>query len=83
MENLTNTGITRSIDDLGRVVLPIEIRKELDITTGDEVAIFIDKANRVVALAPSKPKCVFCEETEELVDFKNRNVCKYCVMAIN
>ena len=71
------TGVIRPIDDLGRVVLPIELRKSLNIEKKDLLEIFVDGSN--IILKKHQKSCVFCENTDELTDFKGKTVCKNCI----
>lgn len=77
---MKSTGIVRPIDDLGRIVLPIEIRKTLDLSPKDSLEIFIDE-NRIV-LQKYQPGCIFCGNTEELTYYKNKLVCRECAEAL-
>ena len=74
---MKSTGIVRHIDELGRVVVPKEIRKKLGIANTDPVEIYVE-GDKVI-LTKYHPVCHFCGSTEELVDFKGKNVCKNCV----
>ena len=70
------TGIIRRVDSLGRVVLPIELRRHLDVANGDPLEIFVDGDN--VILRKYEPACLFCGETEGVVEYKGKLVCKKC-----
>lgn len=71
------TGIIRRVDDLGRIVLPIEMRRALDIAVRDELEIYMD-GDRIV-LERFAPACVFCGATVRLISYHDKNVCKDCV----
>lgn len=71
------TGITRRIDNLGRVVLPMELRRTLDINENNMLEIFLE-GDRII-LKKYDPSCVFCDHTEDLVFYKGRNVCPACL----
>ena len=73
---MKGTGIVRKVDELGRIVLPIELRRTLDINERDAVEIFVE-GQRVI-LQKYEPACVFCGSTDGIVDFKGRKVCKKC-----
>ncbi|WP_350343711.1 AbrB/MazE/SpoVT family DNA-binding domain-containing protein [Proteinivorax tanatarense] len=73
---MKSTGIVRKVDELGRVVLPIELRRTLNISEKDSLEIYVD-GERVV-LKKYNPACIFCGEAEEIVHFKSKNVCKSC-----
>lgn len=70
-------GIVRKIDELGRIVLPIETRRSLDLEPRDGVEIFVEK-NRVI-LQKYEPACMFCGEAEDIVTYKDKRICKACL----
>ena len=75
---MNSTGIIRNLDNMGRVVIPREIRKQLDMTNGtDSFEIFMDGDN--IVLKKHKPFCVFCKSQEECIEFENQTVCKSCI----
>ncbi|MFD2613569.1 AbrB/MazE/SpoVT family DNA-binding domain-containing protein [Paenibacillus gansuensis] len=74
---LKSTGIVRKVDELGRVVLPIELRRTMDINEKDGLEIFID-ADRIV-LKKYSPACVFCGNADYIVHYKGKVVCTNCV----
>ena len=74
---MKSTGIVRRIDELGRVVLPIELRRTLDIDIKDSLEIYVD--NNSIILKKYAPACVFCGEAEDIVNFKGKNVCQKCI----
>lgn len=71
------TGIVRKIDDLGRVVLPIELRRTLGISERDSLEIYVDGEN--IVLKKYAPACIFCGSADEIVDFRDKAVCKKCI----
>ncbi len=71
------TGITRKVDDLGRIVLPIELRRYMDISVRDELTICME--NDRIILQKYQPACVFCGASKELTDFHEKSVCRECV----
>lgn len=73
---MKSTGIVRPIDMLGRIVIPIEIRRNLDIEEKDLVEIYTD-ADTIV-LKKHAGTCVFCGADEGLSDFKGKLVCDKC-----
>ncbi len=75
------TGIVRRIDELGRIVLPSELRKTMEMNVGDSVEIFVD-GNKVV-LKKYQPACMFCGSTDETVMYKDKLVCKECIEVLN
>ena len=73
---MKSTGIIRKVDDLGRIVLPIELRRTLDIAERDELEIFMEH-DRIV-LQKFEPACIFCGSSRELIAFRGKNVCGDC-----
>ena len=72
-----STGIVRKVDELGRIVLPIEMRRTLDIAEKDALEIYVDGAS--VILKKYKPSCVFCDATKDITVFKGKNICPKCL----
>ncbi len=71
-------GCIRQIDKLGRLVLPMDIRKSLDIKDGvDFVEFFMDNDN--IIIRKYRPACVFCNSSDDIVSYKNKNICKSCL----
>ena len=78
MENdMKSTGIVRKVDELGRIVLPIELRRTLDIAERDELEIYLDDDK--VVLKKYEPSCIFCGSSCGLVSYHGRNVCMECI----
>ena len=77
---MKSTGIVRRVDELGRIVLPIEIRRNLEIAERDPVEIFME--NDRIILTKFEPGCTFCGSTHGLVTFKGKNVCRDCLRNI-
>ena len=74
------TGIVRKLDQLGRIVLPKELRTTLDIKETDPVEIFVDGSD--IILRKYQPSCIFCNETADVQQVNGKNVCKKCVAKI-
>lgn len=74
---MKSTGIVRRVDELGRVVIPIELRRTLDISEKDPVEIFTD-GNKIV-LKKFETSCVFCDSSDDLQTYKGRTICGKCV----
>lgn len=74
---LKSTGIVRKVDELGRVVIPIELRRTLGISEKDALEIYVD-GERII-LKKYEPACIFCGNAEEVVYYKNKIVCQKCV----
>lgn len=78
---MKTTGIVRKVDELGRIVLPIELRRTLDIEERDPLEICLD-GDKII-LSKYVPACLFCGSSVELVNYKGKNVCKACAQALN
>ena len=74
---MKTTGIVRKVDELGRIVLPIELRRTLDIAERDELEIYLDDDK--VILKKYEPSCIFCGSSCGLVSYHGRNVCMECI----
>lgn len=74
------TGIIRKIDDLGRVVLPIEHRRFLEISEKDSLEIFME-GDRIV-LKKHQEACIFCGNTENVTDYMGKNICGDCIQKV-
>ena len=74
---MKSTGVVRKMDDLGRIVLPIELRKTLGIKEKDSIEIFID-GDRIV-LQKYQPTCTFCNSAEGIIYFSGKRVCSACI----
>ena len=77
---MTATGIVRKVDELGRIVLPIELRKTLGIQDKDPLEISVDEG--CILLTKYQPSCVFCGETADVIPFRGKNVCPACRRAL-
>ena len=62
---MKSTGIVRKVDELGRIVLPIELRRTLDIAEKDSLEIYV--------------ACIFCDDAKDVINFKGKNVCPNCI----
>ena len=77
---MKSTGIIRKVDDLGRIVLPIELRRTLDIAERDELEIFME--NDRIVLQKYEPCCIFCDSAKDIVVFRGKNICPKCLKEI-
>lgn len=75
------TGIVRRVDELGRIVLPIELRRTLDIAERDALEIYME-GNSIV-LKKHSAACVFCGSAAELTEFKDKNICAACLSQLS
>jgi len=78
---IKSTGIVRKVDELGRVVLPIELRRTLGISEKDPLEIYVD--GEKIILKKYEPACIFCGSAEDVQVFKGKNVCLECMGTIN
>lgn len=74
---MKSTGIVRKVDELGRIVLPIEMRRTLDIGEKDALEIYVEGSS--VIQKKYKPSCVFCDATKDITVFKGKNICPKCL----
>lgn len=74
---MKNTGIVRKVDELGRIVLPVEMRRVLEISEKDPLEIYVDGGN--VILKKYQPSCIFCDGVKNLTEYKGKNVCAACI----
>lgn len=74
---MKSTGIVRKVDELGRIVLPIELRRTLDIAEKDCLEIYMD--GEAIVLKKFQSSCVFCGGTEEVKEFRGKAVCADCI----
>lgn len=73
---MKSLGIIRKIDNLGRITLPIELRRKLEVDCGSSLEIYTDSSS--IILKKYQPDCVFCGSTKKLSPFKDKNVCEAC-----
>lgn len=78
---MKNTGMKRKVDELGRIVIPMEIRNKFDINEKDQIEIYVD-GDKII-LKKYAPSCIFCGETKELREFKDKLVCQKCIVKID
>ena len=77
---MKSTGIVRKVDELGRIVLPIELRRTLGIEVKDRVEIFMEEDS--VILRKYHPACIFCDNTAGVISYKGKNICQDCIRAM-
>lgn len=78
---MKSTGIVRKVDELGRIVLPKELRITLNINEKDPLEIFVDDDGKII-LKKYEPACVFCNSMNGIVSFNGHNVCHECMKQI-
>ena len=78
---MKSTGIVRKVDELGRVVLPIELRRTLVINEKDALEIFVD--GHQIILQKYEPACIFCQSNDDIVSFCGKNICRDCLSKLS
>jgi transcriptional pleiotropic regulator of transition state genes len=76
-DNVKSTGIVRKVDELGRVVIPIELRRTLGIDKKDALEIYVDDEH--IILKKYEPACIFCDNAKDIQTYKGKNICKECL----
>lgn len=74
------TGIVRRVDELGRVVIPIELRNKFDIQVKDPIEIFVDGSS--IVLKKYEPNCIFCGSSKKLISYNEKLICEKCAEKI-
>ncbi|NLG88441.1 MAG: AbrB/MazE/SpoVT family DNA-binding domain-containing protein [Clostridiaceae bacterium] len=74
---MKSTGIVRKVDELGRVVLTIELRRTLEIAEKDALEIYVDE--NTIILKKYEPACIFCDNAKDITVFKGKNICPNCL----
>lgn len=70
---MKSTGIVRKVDELGRIVLPIEMRRTLDIAEKDALEIYVEGEN--IILRKYQASCIFCDNVKGVIQYRGKNVC--------
>ncbi|MBC7076186.1 MAG: AbrB/MazE/SpoVT family DNA-binding domain-containing protein [Syntrophomonadaceae bacterium] len=74
---MKSTGVVRKVDELGRIVIPIELRRTMGIEEKDALEIYVD--DEKIILKKYEPACIFCGNAEEVTNYKGKNLCKNCL----
>ena len=77
---MKSTGIVRRMDELGRIVLPMEIRNTFDINAKDPLEIFVEEDK--IILKKYEPSCVFCGNADGVESLNGKLICKNCIQKI-
>ncbi|WP_041433131.1 AbrB/MazE/SpoVT family DNA-binding domain-containing protein [Syntrophothermus lipocalidus] len=77
---MRSTGVVRKVDELGRIVIPIELRRTMGIEEKDALEIYVD--NEKIILKKYEPACIFCGNAEEVQNYKGKNICRSCLIDI-
>ena len=78
---LKSTGVVRKVDELGRIVIPIELRRTMGIEEKDALEIYVDSDK--IILKKYEPACIFCSNAEDVINYKGKNICKSCLTQIS
>ena len=78
---MKSTGIVRRVDELGRIVIPIELRNKLEIAEKDPIEIYVDGSS--IVLKKHEDTCVFCGSTKNVVSYKGKLICTKCTQNIS
>lgn len=74
------TGIVRKVDELGRIVIPIELRRVLEIEVKDPLEIYTE--DDTIILKKYEPACIFCGRAKNVINYKGKNICENCLAEI-
>lgn len=74
------TGVVRKVDTLGRIVLPIELRRILRIDIKDPIEIFVE--GEYICLKKYEPTCIMCGEGKKTINYMGKNICPNCLEEI-
>lgn len=78
---MRSTGIVRRVDELGRVVLPKELRETMDISEKAHLEIFTEE--NMIVLKKYEPDCIFCRNAKNVVNYKGKNICHDCLKELS
>ena len=78
---MKSTGIVRRVDELGRVVIPIELRNKFDIKEKDPIEIYVDGSS--IILKKYEPNCIFCGNSKNLISYKDKLICSKCAQKLS
>ena len=77
---MKSTGVVRKVDELGRIVIPIELRRTLDIDLKDALEIYVD--GEQIILKKYEPACIFCGDARDVINYRGKNICTKCLEQI-
>ena len=78
---MKSTGIVRKVDELGRIVIPIELRRTMGIEEKDALEIYVDSEK--IVLKKYEPACIFCSNAEDVINYKGKNICRSCLTQLS
>ncbi len=74
---MKSTGVVRKLDELGRIVIPIELRRTMDIGVRDTLEISVE--GEKIILTKFHPACVFCNDARDVSPYQGKLICKRCL----
>lgn len=74
---MKSTGIVRKVDELGRIVIPIEMRRTLGVDSRDPVEMCVDRED--IIIRKYAPGCVLCGNPKEIIEYAGKLVCRDCI----
>ncbi len=74
---MKSTGIVRKVDELGRVVIPIELRRTLGIDIKDALEIYVDGEH--IIFKKYQPACIFCDSATDVTNYRGKLICRECL----
>ena len=74
---MKSTGVVRRVDELGRIVIPKDLRRTLDIAEKDALEIYVD--GEQIILKKYEPACIFCGDARDVVNYKGKYISKNCL----
>ena len=74
---MKSTGFIRKVDSLGRMVLPVGLRKTFEIDIKDPMEVYVDREQ--IILKKYEPDCVFCGNARDVANYKGKNICNDCM----
>ena len=80
---MKSTGIVRKTDQLGRIVIPVEVRKTFDIQEADSLEIYVDNDRIILRKYEPACSCVFCGSGDDVISHKGKMVCKECITSMS
>lgn len=78
---MKSTGIVRKVDELGRIVIPKELRRKFGIEEKNGLEIYVED-DRII-LKKYEPSCIFCHNSDDLIEFNGKNVCPKCIRTMS
>lgn len=76
------TGIVRKLDQLGRIVIPKELRNTFDLKEDDPIEIFVEGEDIILRKYKASGSCIFCNDASDIVSYEGKNICKNCLKKI-